>query len=178
MVIGIIVAAVIVLCGVGAVIAAVSGGGSSSGTISASSAGNGGGKKTTVGLNQPARDGKFEFTVTNIKYGVAKVGDQFLDKTAQGQFVEVSVTVKNIGDQPRTFAGFNQKAFGAGGVTYSDDTEAEIYANTADQTFLNDINPGNSVQGVIIFDIPKGAKLTKLELHDSMLSGGVAVTVG
>ncbi|GIH20983.1 DUF4352 domain-containing protein [Rugosimonospora africana] len=114
MVIGIVVAAVIVLCGVGAVIAAFNGGGSSSGTTTASGAGNGsgGGKKTTVGLNQPARDGKFEFTVTNVKYGVAEVGDQFLSKSAQGQFVEVSVTVKNIGDQPRTFAGSNQKAFG------------------------------------------------------------------
>ena len=35
--------------------------------------------------------------------------------------------------------------------------------------------PRQQVKGKVYFDIPKGAKLTKLELHDSMFSGGVKV---
>ena len=32
-----------------------------------------------------------------------------------------------------------------------------------------------AVKGKVYFDVPKGAKLTSLELHDSMFSGGVKV---
>jgi hypothetical protein len=39
------------------------------------------------------------------------------------------------------------------------------------------INPGNAVAGVILFDLPRGAKPTKIELHDSVFSGGVTVTL-
>lgn len=126
-------------------------------------------------LGQPVRDGKFEFTVTAVKYGVAQVGGSALNKTAQGQFVLISVTVKNIGQEPQTFDGSNQTAKSAGGAEFDNDTTAEIYANSQSQTFLEKINPGNQVSGVIVFDIPKGEKLASLVLHDSMFSGGVTV---
>jgi Telomeric repeat-binding factor 2. len=43
--------------------------------------------------------------------------------------------------------------------------------------FLNNINPGNSVAGILVYDVPKGLTLSKIELHDSMFSGGVTVTL-
>jgi hypothetical protein len=46
------------------------------------------------------------------------------------------------------------------------------------QTFLNDINPGNAVDGTFVFDVAKGTKIAQLELHDSPFSGGVKVNVG
>jgi hypothetical protein len=33
------------------------------------------------------------------------------------------------------------------------------------------------VTAVFVFDVPKGTKLTKLELHDGLLSGGAQVAV-
>jgi hypothetical protein len=189
--IGIIAAVLVLCCGGGAIAAAIHGNKGSTGNAGATNARTGAATTqgaqaaaaTTAaapppkaaGLNTPVRDGKFEFTVTSVKYGIAQVGDSFLNEKAQGQFAEVAVTVRNIGTEPRTFTGANQTAYGDGNVRYQDDGAAEIYANTDDQTFLNNINPGNSVQGILIFDIPKGAKLTKIELHDSMLSGGVTV---
>ncbi len=53
-------------------------------------------------MNMPVRDGKFEFVVTGVQPGLAEVGDNpYLTKKAQGQFVIVTVTVKNIGDKPQ-----------------------------------------------------------------------------
>jgi hypothetical protein len=170
-VLGIIVAVIVVLCGGGILIAALSSGGGGK-------SGSSGSPAVHAALNQPARDGKFEFTVSSVKCGVAKVGDEFLNKTAQGQFCEATMTVKNIGTEPQTFDGSNQKAKAADGTEYANDSEAELYANTATKTFLDQINPGNAVKGVVIFDIPKGAKIATLELHDSIFSGGVIVTVG
>jgi len=40
------------------------------------------------------------------------------------------------------------------------------------------VNPGNTLTGKLVFDdIPAGAALTKIELHDSPFSGGVAVAL-
>lgn len=128
-----------------------------------------------IALNEAGRDGKFEFTVTDVKYDVVKVGSTNFGKTAQGQFVLVTITVKNIGDKPQMFSGSSQKAFSATGAEYANDTGAEIYANDEAKTFLNEINPGNSVTGTVVFDIPKGERLKSLELHDSPFSSGITV---
>lgn len=45
------------------------------------------------------------------------------------------------------------------------------------EVFLNEINPGNTVKGVLVFDMPKGTTPASIELHDSMLSGGVTVSL-
>ncbi|RAO47796.1 hypothetical protein GAR06_01791 [Micromonospora saelicesensis] len=157
---------------------------SSSDSKASSSSGDEGGAKAeekpakTAKIGQPARDGKFEFTVKSSKCGVAKIGSDMLGQKAQGQFCLVTVNVKNIGKEAQMFDGSSQKAYAADGTEYSADTGAAIYANKNAETFLNDINPGNQVNGVVVFDIPKNVKLTKLELHDSMFSGGVDVALG
>jgi hypothetical protein len=131
----------------------------------------------TAKIGQPARDGKFEFTVKSSKCGVAKVGSSMLGDKAQGQFCLITINVKNIGKESQMFDGSSQKAYAANGTEYSSDSGAAIYANENAETFLNDINPGNQVTGVVVFDIPKNVKLTKLELHDSAFSGGVTVAL-
>jgi hypothetical protein len=186
----IIAAGLIALCCVGGIIvAAVSGGKSSNqsagsdkpaaaaptGAVAAAPTQAAAPKKAQPKLGQPARDGKFEFTVTNVEYGKTQVGGQFANKTAQGQFVLVHVTVKNVGTEARMFTGATQRALGEGGVKYDNDSSAEIYANTDNDTFLNTINPGNEVKGILVFDIPKDKKITAVQLHDSMFSGGVTV---
>lgn len=133
-------------------------------------------KAGTIGT--PVRDGKFEFTVTSVKCGVTSVGDSMLGAKAQGQFCLVALKVTNIGKEPQYFSDDNQKAFGADKSQYSADSNADLYVNGDNQVLFNEINPGNSVTGTIVFDIPKTAKLASLELHDSAFSGGVTVNVG
>ena len=136
----------------------------------------GSGSATSYGLNQPARDGKFEFTVTKMECGKPELGSGPLAKKAQGQYCLVTVTVKNVGNEARTFDAGSQRAYGVGNVRYEADGAATITLDNAN-SFLVDINPGNSVTGQVAFDIPKEAKIVKLELHDSMFSGGVTITV-
>ncbi|PZG12551.1 DUF4352 domain-containing protein [Micromonospora craterilacus] len=131
----------------------------------------------TAKIGDSARDGKFEFTVKSNKCGVKKVGSDLLGAKAQGQFCLVTINVKNIGKEAQMFDGSSQKAYAADGTEYSADGEAAIYANKNAETFLNNINPGNQVTGVVVFDIPKDVKLPKLKLHDSMFSGGVTVAL-
>jgi hypothetical protein len=129
-----------------------------------------------AGIGTPVRDGKFEFTVTAIEPGVPQVGSDAFGQKAQGQYVLVRLTIQNIGQEAQYFDGSSQKAFDAQGREFSADGGAAIYLDDSN-SFLNEINPGNTVNGTVVFDMPLDAAITKLELHDSPFSGGVDVTL-
>ena len=132
---------------------------------------------TAAGIGTPVRDGKFEFTVTGVEPGVTRVGDDVFGQDAQGQFLLVHVTVTNIGDKAQYFDGSSQKLTDTQGRTHSADTGAAIYLGDA-QSFLNQINPGNSVQGTVVFDVPADAAPATVELHDSRTEETVALSAG
>ena len=135
-------------------------------------------KPATSKLNEVARDGKFEFTVASVECGKPSVGtNEYLTKQAQGQFCLVNVTVKNIGSEAQTFDSSSQYLYDAANSKFSADGTASLYANPQGSTFLNQINPGNSVSGILVFDVPKDKTPVTAELHDSPFSGGVKVTL-
>ncbi len=162
------------------IVVATSGGGDESGS-SASSPGGGassGDSVTAVGLNQAVRDGKFEFNVTGMDCSKTTLGADPISTQASGVFCLVNVSVANIGSEAQTLDSTSQVAYDAAGNKYSTDTEAAFYLDEAGQTLFEQLNPGTSVNGVLVFDVPAGTQLTELELHDSMFSGGVTVNLG
>lgn len=135
-------------------------------------------KPKEVGLDTAVRDGKFEFTVTDITKGLSSVGDNpYLTEKAQGQFVIVTMTVENIGDKPQSFSPSAQKLTDNKGRTFESDTTAQIALGGSDIPVWDSINPGNSVTVKLVFDMPKKATPTLIELHDSMFSGGAKVSL-
>ena len=122
------------------------------------------------------RDGKFEFVVTGMKCGIKTVGSEYLNTKAQGEFCRVSMTITNIGDEAQSMFADNQVAFDAKNRKFSADSEASIYDSKSEVLF-EEINPGNTVVGRVYFDVPKNTKPVKIELHDSMFSGGVEVAL-
>lgn len=138
-----------------------------------------GGGEGGVGIGQPAADGQFTFTVNNVKCGVKKVGPDMLEEKAQGQFCLVTMDVKNTGDSAQTFDASSQSGTTDTGVQVEADSAASIMANTDSQSFLEQINPGNTLKGVVVvYDIAPDQTLKTLILHDSPFSGGVTVNVG
>ncbi len=147
---------------------------SSNGSSSKSSASK---AATTAKIGEAANDGKFEFTVSSIDCGKTSVGSEFLNKTAQGQYCLLNVTVKNIGGEAQSLLSSNQYLFNASGQKYSADDSATIYNAPNGTSWYNDINPGNSVTGAIVFDVPKDQTPATAELHDSAFSNGVKVNL-
>lgn len=131
---------------------------------------------TEAGLNDAVRDGKFEFTVKKVDCGKTRIGPAGFGAKAQGQFCMVNVKVENIGDEAQSMFGDNQLLFDEDGREFSADTEAAMYMDDA-QTLWEEINPGNSINGVVVFDVPKNAVPESIELHDSMFSDGVTVSL-
>lgn len=133
---------------------------------------------SVVKIGQPAKDGKFEFTVNSVECGKASAGtNEYLTKQAQGQFCFVTVAVKNTGNEAQTFDSSSQYLYDAANAKFSSDSTASLYANPQGSTFLNQINPGNSVSGILVFDLPKDKKPVTAELHDSAFSGGAKVSL-
>ena len=131
----------------------------------------------TPGLGDPVRDGQFEFTVSGVTCGHESVGEQWWKHEAQGEFCIVELSVRNIGTDARRFADGSQKAKGPEGNTYAADTGAGVVANGNGDAVWNVVNPGNAIDAKIVFDVPAGATLASLELHDSPFSGGVTVSL-
>lgn len=129
------------------------------------------------GIGNPAVDGKFSFTVTAVKCGISSVGSDFAEQTPQGQFCRVSLTIENVGREPQTMFADNQKLFDSEGREFSPDTSAMIFMDDYEEMWLEEINPGNALKGNLLFDLPKDATPAILELHDSMFSSGVTVSL-
>jgi hypothetical protein len=130
-----------------------------------------------AGIGTPVRDGKFQFTVTSVT-SANSVGDSVVGQTAQGEYAVVHITVTNIGNAAQTMDDSAQYVYDAQGWKFSADSTADIYGNgTANSVFLTQINPGNSVHGLIYFDLPAKDKAVTAQLHDSVFSGGVTVSL-
>lgn len=126
------------------------------------------------GVGDKVRDGKFEFTVVEVSDGGTSIGPAGFAEKAQGRFVLVRVDVTNIGDEPQYFFGDNQSVFDAKDRKFAADTTAAIYLEDS-SSFVEEINPGNTVEGTLVFDLPKDVEPERIELHDSVFSGGVVV---
>lgn len=125
-------------------------------------------------IGEAVRDGKFEFTVNNIECGVPRVGDEYFGEDASGEFCIVNIKVENIGNQSQYFSSSSQYLIDSENRKLSASSSATFSHNT--NAWLKEINPGVSITGDVVFDVAKNAKISKIELHDSMFSGGIIVT--
>jgi hypothetical protein len=123
-------------------------------------------------VGEPVRDGNFEFVVAGIERApvVADPGFPDLQKSAQGEYVLVKMTVTNVSAEPQTFfASFNKLSDGT--TEFRSDDEAWIYLGNT----LADLNPGDTIDTAVVFDVPVGTDPESIELHDGPFSEGVTV---
>lgn len=120
----------------------------------------------------PVRDGKFEFVVRNVDTGVHRVGLQ----SATGSFVIVTLDVRNISDESKWFLPVGQRLFDAQGTPFDHDVTATMWQSAQHgYNYSFELPPGRSATTQLVFDVPPATTPTHLELHDFVLSNGVAV---
>jgi hypothetical protein len=126
-------------------------------------------------LGTTAKAADFEITVTQVEKGVPQVGDvvggTLLGEKAQGQFVLVHVTVKNVSNDPSYFMDSDLPMYDDQNRKFSADDSASLYIDN-NSTLFNEINPGNTLQGVVVYDIPTDASPTHLEYTGSLFGSG------
>ncbi|MFI6910098.1 DUF4352 domain-containing protein [Nonomuraea sp. NPDC050394] len=127
-------------------------------------------------IGTAVRDGDLSFTVTTVERK-DRVGDTYIGKDAQGEFLIVHLRVLNLGKRSGSFAASSQKLV-VGGREYRPSTSAAIYLKDSGAKLLFErIGAGHFVEGVLVFDVPKSATDLTLELRDSAINKGAKVTL-
>lgn len=119
-------------------------------------------------IGQIVRDGTFDFTVTQFNRSRT-----FRDKRAQGEYVIVALTAKNVGVEPVLFQWSAQRLEDSTRRQYS----ANFMVPSLFGNVVNAIDPGQEVPIKLVFDVPPGTKPTRIVLHESNSSAGAPVNL-
>jgi eukaryotic-like serine/threonine-protein kinase len=120
------------------------------------------------------RDGKLEFVVSSVSCGHDTVGEPPLRFASSGQFCLVRLQVRNIGNESWALP-LNQFLIDSAGDRGSIDVRAGVAVSS--QRLLQQFEPGQRVSGTVVFNLPRSARPARLELHDSLFSGGTELRV-
>ena len=131
---------------------------------------------TAVPASEAVRDGTMEFVVKGVKRAqtVGNPADSSASAKAQGEFIIIDMTVRNISNDVQTYFTGNQKLI-AGGKHYGDSIDAELYLPNSELT--SQINPGSMIDTAVAFDVPPGTVADALEVHDFAFSPGATVPI-
>lgn len=127
------------------------------------------------GVGEAVEVGAFRVTVTDVEPGVEWIGDQTFGEAPQGQFVKVSVTVENTGSEAEYFLDSDQKLVDDQDRQHS--TSSSAWLLDEESLFLAEINPGNRVEGVLLYDVPVDAVPVAVDLQAGWLSDAVRVSL-
>jgi Domain of unknown function (DUF4352) len=105
------------------------------------------------------------------------VGEGITHKAPLGQFCMVGLRVENTGGEGRTFGGGQQYLFDDAGKRHDPDLDA-TFRHGDGQLLWTHLNPGQRLEGTLVYDIPDPVGLARVELHDGPFSGGVSVELG
>jgi hypothetical protein len=128
-----------------------------------------------AGLGDPVRDGQFEFVVRSVDCGAASVGEGFTRKEAQDQFCLVALEVENTGTEGRTFGGGQQFLYDEDGNRHHPDLDATARHERNGRLLSSLLNPGQRLEGTLVYDVPRNVALSRVELYDGLFSGGAIV---
>ncbi|MDQ0206376.1 DUF4352 domain-containing protein [Alkalicoccobacillus murimartini] len=115
----------------------------------------------TVKMGEPLDVNDIIFTVSDLTTSDT-IGNDFINETAKGEFLLLSVSVENTRSEKLTMSSDYFKLI-AGGATYESDVTYSIYLED-DSIIYEDINPGLTLNGVVPFDVPPG-----LDLSDAVI---------
>lgn len=113
------------------------------------------------------------FTVGDVEYTVQskeladRVGNEYFGENANGQYVIISVTIKNNGKESITLSDNYFKLI-KGETEYEADSSAGIYVkdDTGANLLYSELNPENSATGKVVFDVnPDTASDPSLQLQ-------------
>lgn len=124
----------------------------------------------SYGIGKEATVADVGFTVTNVQETkVIESGNQFIDNaTTDGKFVLVNVSIKNGQKDALTILDSYFK-IKVNGAEYDASTSSEVSmamsVKNEDSFFLEQINPGLSKSGTVVFELPADADVSKAVLQ-------------
>ncbi len=128
--------------------------------------------KVTAKIGEVAQSSDLAFTVTGVK-DYQSLGNSYTRKDAQGVFKVVSLKIENTGKETKTIDSSMIKLRDSQGRTFErsiDGQTAKGLAQGQVDLFLQQVQPSLSVNGEIVFDIPKDAEGLVLEVRGGLFA--------
>lgn len=119
------------------------------------------------------RDGSFEFVVRNVESDVPTIG---FDR-AQGMFVVVSFTVRNIAAEPKTYTPLGQELHDTAGGEFGPDVTATAQRATT-AAAPRTLQPGESLGTHLVYEVPAESVPASMTFRDFPFSLGTSVALG
>lgn len=145
------------------------GGGGGGGGEAGSGSGRSGGGGPTVGLGQPVEVGDVTWTVTNASQAneIREKGLGQFGETKQGNFVIVDFNFTNNSSEAVTLDSASLSLIDSSGNKSEADPDTFGYVPANKDIFLENVNPGVTRQGQVIFTVAPGASGFKLQVGDT-----------
>jgi hypothetical protein len=124
------------------------------------------------GIGDAVQADSTELTVTNVQQGDKRIGGQAFGADAQGEFVTVDVALSNKGSEELSASSGDFVLVDGDGNRHS--TSDDAWRVDGAITW-EDINPGNTLKGKLVFDVPKGTEVVSLEMSPSWFGETVSV---
>lgn len=132
-----------------------------------------------AGLNETVQDKDLAFTV--VKVDTAKnLGNSYTQKTAQGMFYVVTLKIENKGKETASFDSSMAKVIDDQGRSFDRSIDGQTAKGLSEgnvDLFLQQVQPGLSVTGDLVFDLPETIESANLELKGGFFSDGVLVKI-
>jgi len=100
--------------------------------------------------------GHFEYTINAVRFKKT-IGDEFFSETADGIYMLVDLTIKNIDNKTRTLDNSLFAVTDKNGVQfdYSSDGSTALELSGGKTLFLKDCHPGIATKGTLVFEVPE-----------------------
>lgn len=130
----------------------------------------------TPGIGDAVTSGDLSLTVVSVDPPVAELGSSALSTKAQGEFIVVALSVTNTGNKAASFYS-GQVLLRVGEKEFEPDSTAPLYLAENSAMLFEEINPGNTLSGKVVFDVPKGTKVETLEFKGELFGSPVVVRI-
>jgi hypothetical protein len=118
------------------------------------------------GIGDSLQVGDVVFKVNEIK-STQYVGNEFLNKKTDQQFLMVNISVTNKGKETiQTDMDFFKLK--GSGSTFEADSDATIYSNDGSEFIYEDVNPGITTSGWVVFEVPADQKNFKMDVQTGL----------
>lgn len=136
--------------------------------------------KAIAKIGEAVQDGDIAFTAVSVDTAVS-LGNSFTRKDAQGIFTIVTLKIENKGKETKTIDSSMIQLTDSQGRKFDRSIEGQTAKGLAQgkvDLFLQQVQPGLSVTGDIVFDIPKDATSLKLLVKGSLFGSQQQIDLG
>lgn len=126
----------------------------------------------TAKIGETVQSGDLAFTVNGVKE-YQSLGNSFTSKDAQGIFKVVSLKIENVGKETKTIDSSMINLTDSEGRTFERSVDGQTAKGMAQgqvDLFLQQVQPGLSVNGEIVFDVPETAEGLMIELRGGLFA--------